>query len=108
MLRVLSLVYPFKSLVLFSVPQAIITRLPQLCMEEAMVIMDLRMGIMMAITDQDMGTMAVIMVLGMGTMGATTTVDIMVGTIGVDIMGATMVDTAVAIMPATMADIGDS
>ena len=91
MLRVLSLVYPFKSLVLFFVPQAIITRLPQLCMEEeTMVIMDLRMGTMVVITDRDMGTMAVIMVLGMGT------------------MGATVVDTAVAIMLAIMADIGDS
>ena len=97
MLRVLSLVYPFKSLVLFSVPQAMLTRLPQLSMEEAMIIM----------VDRDMSTMAVIMDLGMGTMGATM-VDIMVGTIGVDIM----VDTVVDIMDITMGDtitgIGDS
>jgi hypothetical protein len=66
-----------------------ITRLLQLGMEEAMIIM----------VDRDMGTMAVIMDLGMGTMGATM-VDIMVGTIGVD--------TVVDIMPATMAGIGDS
>jgi len=96
MLRVLSLVYPFKSLVPYFIPQATITRLPQLCMEEAMVIMDLRMGIMVAIMDRDMGTMGATMV------------DIMVGTIGVDIM----VDTVVDIMDITMGDtitgIGDS
>jgi hypothetical protein len=65
-------------------------------MEEAMVIMDLRMGIMVAIMDRDMGTMGATMV------------DIMVGTIGVDIM----VDTVVDIMDITMGDtitgIGDS
>ena len=74
-----------------------LTRLPQLSMEEAMIIM----------VDRDMSTMAVIMDLGMGTMGATM-VDIMVGTIGVDIM----VDTVVDIMDITMGDtitgIGDS
>ena len=61
-----------------------------------MVIMDLRMGIMVAIMDRDMGTMGATMV------------DIMVGTIGVDIM----VDTVVDIMDITMGDtitgIGDS
>ena len=80
----------------YFIPQATITRLPQLCMEEAMVIMDLRMGIMVAIMDRDMGTMGATMV------------DIMVGTIGVDIM----VDTVVDIMDITMGDtitgIGDS
>ena len=93
MLRVLSLVYPFKSLVLFSVPQAMLTRLPQLSMEEAMIIM----------VDRDMSTMAVIMDLGMGTMGATM-VDIMVGTIGVDIM----VDIMDITMGDTITGIGDS
>jgi hypothetical protein len=75
-------------------------------MEEAMIIM----------VDRDMSTMAVIMDLGMGTMGATM-VDIMVGTIGVDIMvdimvGTIGVDIMVDIMDITMGDtitgIGDS
>ena len=92
MLRVLSLVYPFKSLVPYFIPQATITRLPQLCMEEAMVIMDLRMGIMVAIMDRDMGTMGATMV------------DIMVGTIGVDIM----VDIMDITMGDTITGIGDS
>ena len=102
MLRVLSLVYPFKSLVLFSVPQAMLTRLPQLSMEEAMVIMDLRMmGIMVAIMDLRMDTMVAIIE------------DIMVDTV-VDIMDITMGDTITGItitginMGDTITGIGDS
>ena len=78
MLRVLSLVYPFKSLILFFVLQAIMTQLPQLCMGEAMIIVaDLGMGTMVIIMDQIMGTMAAIIDLGMGIMAAT-----MVDTVG--------------------------
>ena len=81
MLRVLFLVYPFKSLVLYFIPQAIITRLPQLFMEEAMIIMgDLRMGTMVAtigdiMVDTVVDTMA-------ETMAVSTMVEIMAVGIG--------------------------
>ena len=95
------------SLSLFFIPQAIITRLPQLFMEEAMIIMgDLRMGTMAATIGDIMGD----------TMGETMAVDIMVDTVGVDIVAECMVEDiivetmAVSIMAEEImaVDIGDS
>ena len=113
------------SLSLFFIPQAIITRLPQLLCMEAMIIMGgLRMGTMAATIGDIMGvpmgeTMAVdIMVdtVGVGTMAGTPGDILMVDTVGVDIVAECMVEDiivetmAVGIMAEEImaVDIGDS